>query len=168
MLGRSRLGRVGFTLVEGAVVFAVLAVLSGIVLLRISGSADPRNDSAAKASLVVFQDAQLVSLRAGTAPLDADDVAAVSSGSAVTFVETTSDNFDEVGVSVDGSLVTGVTRSGSDCWMLRLEFEPSPASPPSWWFLVEGVESCSPAAFGALVFPSDGSGQDPNSPTILG
>lgn len=167
MLGRSRLGRAGFTLVEGAVVFAVLIVLSGIVLLRISGSADPRNDSAAKASLVAFQDAQLVSLRAGNAPLDADDVAAASSGSSVTFVETTSGGFDEVGVSVDGTIVTGVARSGSDCWMLRLEFEPSPSSPPSWWFLVEGVESCSPAAFGALVFPSDGSGQDPNSPTIL-
>jgi type II secretory pathway pseudopilin PulG len=168
MLSRPRPFRGGFTLVEGAVVFAVLVVLSGIVLLRMSGSADPRNDSGAKAALAAFQDVQLDAYRKGDDPLDAAAASAAFSGSAVTFTGSVSAGVNEVGVAVVSSVVTGVARSGDDCWMLRLEFEPSPSSPPSWWFLLEGVETCEAGSFPVLSFPSDGSGRSPNRPTILG
>lgn len=162
--------RRGFTLVESAVVFAVLVILSGVLLLRLSRSADPRNDAAAKSSLHVFQTIQLEASRSGGVPLDAPSIVAATDldRGSVVFVEGASTGVTEVGVAVTGSAVTGVALSGSDCWMLRIDLEPSPTSPPSWWFLSEGVESCEPSAFGSLVFPDDGSGQSPNEPTILG
>lgn len=162
--------RRGFTLVESAVVFAVLVVLSGMVLLRISKSADPRNDAAAKSSLQVFQTIQLEAARAGGVPLAASAISSATDldRGSVTFVDDVSTGVTEVGVAVSSSVVSGVARSGDDCWMLRLDLEPSPSSPPSWWFLVEGVASCDAASFGTLVFPDDGSGQSPNAPTILG
>jgi len=86
----------------------------------------------------------------------------------VTFVDDVSTGVTEVGVTVSASVVTGVALSGADCWMLRLDLEPSPSSPPSWWFLTEGVTTCDAAAFATLTFPDDGSGQSPNEPTILG
>lgn len=167
---RCRGARRGFTLVESAVVFAVLVVLSGVLLLRLANSADPRNDAAAKSSLQVFQTVQLEAMRSGGAPLDASAVMAASNldRGSVLFVDGASTDVTEVGVTVASTVVTGVALSGNDCWMLRLDFEPSPASPPSWWFLSEGVASCDLAAFGVLTFPDDGSGQSPNEPTILG
>ena len=164
--------RRGFTLVEAAVVFAVLVVLSSLVLLRLAGSADPRNDAAAKASLQVFQEVQLQSARKGGVPLSASAVVSdpsTDTGS-TTFVDDVSTGVTEVGVAVDPSavsVVSGVVRSGDDCWMLRLDFDPSPISPPSWWFLLEGVAVCEADAFGVLAFPDDGSGQSPNSPTFV-
>jgi type II secretory pathway pseudopilin PulG len=159
----------GFTLVESAVVFAVLVILSGVLLLRLSGSADPRNDAAAKSSLQVFQTIQLEASRSGGLPLDAASITAATDldRGSVGFVDAVSTGVTEVGVEVSSSVVTGVALSGSDCWMLRIDLEPSPSSPPSWWFLVEGIESCELASFGALSFPDDGSGQSPNVPTIL-
>jgi len=162
--------RRGFTLVESAVVFAVLVVLSGAVLLRLAGSADPRNDAAAKSSLQVFQQVQLEAPRSAGSPMAAADVMAADGldlGS-VSFVAGSSSGVSEVGVLVASSVVTGVVRSGDDCWMLRLDLDPSPVSPPSWWFLKEGVSVCDAAEFGSPVFPDDGTGQSPNSPTFVG
>lgn len=169
-LGARRGARRGFTLVESAVVFAVLVILSGVLLLRLAGSADPRNDAAAKSSLQVFQTIQLEAARSGGVPLDASAISAATDldRGSVSFVDDVSADVTEVGVAVSSSVVTGVALSGSDCWMLRLDLEPSPSSPPSWWFLTEGVSSCDLDAFGALSFPDDGSGQSPNEPTILG
>jgi type II secretory pathway pseudopilin PulG len=162
--------RRGFTLVEAAVVFAVLVVISGVLLLRIADSADPRNDAAAKASLQVFQQAQLEAGRDAADPLSAVALTAASDvdKGAVTFVDGASSSVSEVGVLVSGSVVSGVARSGRDCWMLRLDLDPSPSSPPTWWFLQEDVEVCDATGFGPLSFPSDGSGQSPNEPTLLG
>jgi prepilin-type N-terminal cleavage/methylation domain-containing protein len=159
----------GFTLVESAVVVAVLVVLSSVVLLRVTRSADPRNDAAAKSSLQVFQTIQLETSRSGGVPLSSSAITAAVDldRAAVSFVAGASTDVSEVGVEVAGSLVTGVALSGSDCWLLRLDFEPTPSSPPSWWFLAEGVSTCDLAAFDTLVFPNDGSGQSPNVPTIV-
>lgn len=169
---RSTCGRMsrGFTLVESAVVIAVLVVLSSVVLLRITNSADPRNDAAAKSALQVFQTIQIEAGRSGGVPLSASEIMTASDldRASVSFVAGASSDVSEVGVEVAGSVVTGVALSGSDCWLLRLDLEPTPASPPSWWFLAEGVSTCDLAAFDTLVFPDDGSGQSPNEPTIVG
>ena len=64
-------GRLGFTLIEALVALVIVTLLSTIVVLRLTGTADAGEDLAAKSSLVVFQQLQETALRSGPAPLDA-------------------------------------------------------------------------------------------------
>jgi hypothetical protein len=153
---------------ELVIVMAVVVVLSSVAILRFSGSASPSVDVSAKASLVTFQELQFSHSRSSRVPLSAS---AISSGEydrgVVTFADDASTAAEMVGVTVTGSLVVGVAASGYDCWALRMDLSPSPASPPLWWFIAENVESCTTDIFANPDFPTDGSGQSPNTPSII-
>jgi type II secretory pathway pseudopilin PulG len=155
-------------LIEAVVVLAVIAILSSVVVLRLTGSADPAADAAAKSSLVVFQQIEQDAQRGSSVPLDAS---AITSGSydrgSVTFTANASTTSSEVSVVVEGTVVIGASSAGADCWALRLDFAPTPSSPLQWWFLDEDVESCTPSLFTSADFPADGTGQSPNRPSIL-
>lgn len=160
--------RRAFTLIEAVVVLAVIAILSSVVVLRLTGSADPASDAAAKSSLVVFQQIEQGAQRSAAVPLDATAIASGSFDRAsVTFTANASTTSSEVSVAVDGTVVIGAASAGADCWALRLDFAPTPSSPLQWWFLDEDVESCTPSLFSAAAFPVDGTGQGPNRPSVL-
>jgi prepilin-type N-terminal cleavage/methylation domain-containing protein len=161
-------GRLGFTLIEALVALVIVTLLSTIVVLRLTGTADSGEDLAAKSSLVVFQQLQETALRTGPAPLDALTLQTgeYDRGS-VSFALEPSTSASQVAVLVDGSVVIGVVAAGTSCWALRMDFVPSATSPLQWWILAENVTSCAPSVFTDAPLPADGSGQNPNSPTIL-
>jgi prepilin-type N-terminal cleavage/methylation domain-containing protein len=160
--------RRGFSLIEALVALAIITLLSTIVVLRLTGTADSGEDMAAKSSLVVFQQLQETAFQVGPAPLDALTLQTgeYDRGS-VSFTLESSAAASQVAVLVDGSTVIGVAESGTSCWALRMDFVPSSTSPLQWWLLAENVTSCTPSAFTDAPLPVDGSGQNPNSPTIL-
>jgi len=167
MRPRKALRRHAFTLIESVVVFATLAIISAVVLVRLTGAANPGNDATAKTSLAVFQQIQLDAARSSGLPLDAAQIsaAAVDRGP-VGFTSGPSLGDRTVSVSVSGTVVVGLVRAGSDCWALRLDFAPSPDSPPLWWFVFEAAETCSGGLLAAAVFPADGTGQTASRPTV--
>ena len=157
-----------FSLIEAVIVLAVIAILTSIVVLRLSGSADPGADAAAKSSLVVFQQIEQRAQRGSSTPVDAAQIAAGNyDRGSVGFVSGASTGSSEVSVVVDGTVVIGAATAGADCWALRLDFAPTPTSPMQWWFLDENVESCVASSFSTAAFPDDGTGQSPSLPTVI-
>lgn len=171
MPNRSTLSRRrAFSLVELAVTLTVTATLSALLVFWFSANRDTGEDARAKSALVTFVTLQDDAFRRGSGPLTATDIINGDyDRGTTTFTAEPSDDSAEVAVTVGGDgVVTGSAKAGADCWGVRLDFTPTSGSPRAWWYVSIGAASCDATAFAGAGFPSDGTGQRPSKPTLLG
>jgi prepilin-type N-terminal cleavage/methylation domain-containing protein len=158
-----------FGLIELVVVLAVVLVLSTALIFRSGLSTSPADDAIAKASLLTFVQIQEEAFLRDVPPFTATDITSgdVDRGS-TQFTALASTAASTVSVAVSGSVTAGAALTGAgDCWAVRLDADPTPTSPLSWWFLDEAATGCDATSFLTPTFPEDGTGDSPSSPSVL-
>lgn len=160
-----RRGRRGFSIVEAVVVTTLVSTVAAASLVWFSAASQPDTDTAAKAALVAFTEAQNQAFREGSAVLTASDLA--SRDFAHTYVTTSSTGPQVVSVTTSGTLAfAAVAAGGGSCWMVRFDAAPADGSSPLVWY-IDQTEPCTASAVASLPVPTDGSGTTPGDPVTL-
>lgn len=161
--GRSR--RRAFSLIEIVGVVVLVAVLSLAAFATFSGSTKPGGDTEAKASLVLFAEAQTTSFVSDGTPASLDELSSGDAG--VVWVSGVSTSSDTVSVIVSGTASGAAASNGNgSCWLLRLDTEPGPTSEPEIWAVGDDV-SCVGATALALTASGGALGRNPNNPQVI-
>lgn len=151
--------RRGFSLLEAAVVLALVAIVSTASLLWWTSAADPQGDVAAKTSLGAFAQLQEQAAAEGRGIQDAADLAALDFSRTFVDAPTISTGPQEVSVAQSGTLAMAAVDAGAGiCWMLRMDLEPTPSSPAAVWFVdvLSGPATCDASRVSGESFPDQG------------
>ena len=148
---RRKSSKKAFSLVEMAVTFFIAALISTAVIVVLQGSAKPGADTAAKASLIEVSKIQSSFYNKNKRTASIQEMSSLDTSLSYTELTSTSPLTVSLGLT-NSSVYAAVSAEEGSCWLLQLNYDPTPEQNPQIWAVSDNIE-CG-YAFASLLVPS--------------